>query len=183
MSIPERGWRQHVLRAVLALLIMMTPLVDRPMVPVLAAALGTLLAYDGLAARQVGWSLALVAATEAVYGMNLGVLSLAYVLTAFVLAGARRFVAFTPLVRDRDWDPVSVVRAILLGLVLAFVLSAWSLAVMRIFYGHGGLAVRFLAAYAHPVSTVLMTGAVVSVLTLLLHRIDVPFRRPITFGI
>lgn len=145
-------------------------------------ALGILLAYDGLDTHMVGWSLFLLVACEIFWGLDLGVLSLSYLGTAFVLRIAVQFMSITPVIREGGWAPISLIRGSVVGWLLALLMMACAAAVESGIYQRGSFLTLLSWTY-YPLGVVLkgtLVGVILGILAL--RRIDIPFRREIHFG-
>lgn len=161
------------MRGLIAGGVFLTPLIgDKVPGPLIAIMLGVLLAYDGLESRVVFWTFVLLMAAELSWGIGLGIVSLAYLAAALVLRMAQRFVALTPLCRERSWALMPLVRSTLTAVALAGIMVVGSAAVRSGIYRQGGTV---------PLTALNALGS--PILIILLYRIDVPFRRRISFGI
>jgi hypothetical protein len=147
-----------------------------------ALAAGALLAYEGITRPVIRWSLVLLTACELFYGMGVGILSLPFMASVILLATVGRWASITPLMRETGWSPIVLVRAALNGLILAFVMGAVQALMQSAMLGGSLLRERILANMGTAAS---IGGAYIIIFCLLviLHRIDVPFRRQIMYGI
>ena len=146
-------------------------------------AMGVLVAYYGLTYPFVSWSLGILVIAEILWGIDFGVLSLAYLGMILVLRFAEHSLAITSVARVRDWSVTTLLWGIMLAGILSVVMTFFSAVVQSLVYQQGGLGELLRAAY-HPVGSVAAFTALASAGgTIVLHRIRIPFRKPIAFGI
>ncbi len=162
-------------------LIVLWPLFGFGPVPLPFLVLGAVLAYDGVSSRLWTWTL-LLAATEVIYSVNLGVYSLAFALTAMLMAVAGHWLNLRPLSRENGWAPSLLAKAVMTAFAAACFMSALSVAVGVYVYGNGNLATRLALEFAN--GRWLALWLLVTVLAVFgLRHSDEPFRKKITFGV
>ena len=179
----SRTWRQRLLQGMLAFVVVCSPLAGNWLsLPLFALSAGILLAYEGISEHIVFRWLAVLIIVEIVSGMQLGTVSLAWVLTVLVMKVSEQFIGMTPLSRESGWQIISLVRATIVASILAGVMMSWSLIIQSMVYHQGAISLLGQAIW-HPILT---TGLMIIISSfiglMLLHRIDVPFHRAITFG-
>lgn len=179
---------QRGLRIILAVLLLMWPTmgIDLP-VSLFAIAGGVILAYEGGEHRVILPYLLMMIVAEGIYGIDSGVLSLAYLLTALVFSGFRRWTTITPLIRVDGWPLPGVLTTVVVGTVLALVMSAWSIVIGVVLYGYGAFMTRIISMLGHGdvialIALIALIAIISTLMMVTLRRIDVPFRRTITFG-
>jgi hypothetical protein len=145
-------------------------------VPVL---MGSLLAYAGTERHVLWWGTLLLLATEAAFGADLGIFSLAFLGVALMLRAVSRFVAFTPWAAQEGWAPTDGIRAMATASTLAVLMIGGAVLVGAV-YGHGAIGMR-LASELAPSRLIVVPPLCVLVLVIL-RRMDIPFRKPIRFG-
>lgn len=160
--------------AALASLVVPTVL---PAIPIM---MGALLAYDGLNRRSMAYATALLIGIELIGGLDLGVFSFAFLLTALLFAAAGRVCALSPWAGTEGWHIIDMVRTAVVAALLAALMVVGSVCVAAFGYGFGMPLERLSLAFSSSGGVALILGAVMTVG--ILRRIDVPFRRSIRFG-
>lgn len=171
------------MRWFLGLLLFLSPLFgDRIGLPLFAISMGALLAYDGVSSRSLTWPLILLIGVECVWGIDLGVLSLAYVATVLCLALAESVVAFVPYSRATDWSPVMMLRGWIAATFLSWLMSFFSILIHAWIYHQGSVGALTSATYYPWMSRLLTVALVSGGVLVILHRIRIPFRRRVVFN-
>lgn len=170
---------REVLRTLVTALFIAVPLLIPSGVPFATAALGARLAYDGPHARGAAAVGGALLVGELLFGLTPGVLALPYLGVAFLAAASGRLVALSPLAAAEGWDFRALAHALIVACVLGACVTAGSVLVGAL-YGYGLPGARMAVSF----SPAAMQGLAVASLVVLLifRRIDVPFRRPITFA-
>lgn len=168
------------MRWILTCALLLSPLAgDHIGIPLFAIAAGALMAHDGLMVRNVVGSLALMLLAELMWGIDLGTLSLAYILTALALRLVDRFVTFVPLASEPGWSLSALIRSGLYAVMLAWCMSVLGVLVEAVVYQRGEMGV--LLAYTYRPLVAMVPIATV-VLLVVLHRIQTPFHRKMIFS-
>jgi len=183
MSVVRRTWIQRLWRYTLVVVVMSWPAwnLSLPVSP-FAIIAGVLLAYEGIERGEIIGFFAVLVGTELIYGIDVGILSLAFLYTVIVGSGIRRWFAVQPLAREHGWPPGALARSVIVATALSGVMSFFSISIGVLMYRYGSFAMRLQMTVGRPASWILML-ALATLGVLVLRRIDVPFRRQITFGV
>lgn len=176
----HRTYSQRATRAVLGASAIAVGILMPTNIPVVFAILGAALAYEGPDHRSMAWIVGFLIVIELLFSLDLGILSLSYLIAALVLSLAGRLVTVTPWATVDGWSVGDALRTIAASLVAAGVMMVGSVLVGAL-YGSGMTAQR-ISVYMAPERLVPMAVAITIVL-LVLRRIDTPLRRPIRFGV
>lgn len=152
---------------VLALFLLALPLAGPGALFVVLAVIAAVTAYHGPRSNVVYGCTAILLAIELLYGLDLGILSLAYLITAFLVLAFQRVVALTPWRSFDGWRWSDALRTAG-GAVGIFIVAA-------------GVSLRGNWLALWPRDAAWIAGAIVVSLVILRRR-DVPFRRTIRFG-
>ena len=170
-----------IARTSFIVLIALWPLLGFSPVPVPLLLLGAVLAYDGVQPWIWAWTILLMS-VEMVYSVDLGMDSLAFVLTAALFAGAGHWLNLRPASQDKGWSVGGLVRASVIAIAAAALMGCFAVAISSLVYGHGDFAARLGLEFGG--GRWLVWWLVVAALALIaLKRNDEPFRKKITFGI
>jgi hypothetical protein len=153
---------------VLVLLLVALPLAGPGAFFVVLAIATTITAYHGPRSNVVYGCTALLLAIEMIYGLDLGMLSLAYLVAALLLIAFQRMIAFTPWKNADGWRLADALRTA--GVAGGMFLLAV------------GIQLRGSWSVLWPTEAAWIAGVIV-VCLIILRRFDVPFRKPIRFGI
>jgi len=154
------------------------PPVAPSLAPLTAAVLGARLAYDGPRSRGIVPVALLLLGMEVMTGTDIGIVTLPYLAAALLAAAAVRVVSFPALAAADGWDFRAGTRSLLAACMLAATITAGAVLVGGL-YGYGAVGARLEVVFA-PEAVQGMVGACAALL-LTLRRIDIPFRRPLTF--
>jgi hypothetical protein len=140
-----------------------------------------LISYDGLTRQTVyGVTTALVV-SEMIFGADVGVLSGAFLATVLLLQLTGRFVTVPAWALSSGWSVFDGVRALTVAWGTALCMIAIAVLIGATVYGNEHGAMRFTVSM---LPRVLWIAATLSGgILILLRRLDVPFRRRISFGI
>ena len=145
---------------------------------VLWALLGAVIAADG-PWRSFLPILVLVLFTELIGGLGIGALSLPFAVTVLVLAGGGRFLMLGPWPTAERWQIGPAVRAWCVAVASGMLMAVISAFVSTLLHGYG---IEVVASVLN--STIIVRMVAVTVVALVvLRRIDIPFRFPVSFGI
>lgn len=174
---------RRLIRIVLALLLFGTPLIgDRITLPIFAIAVAAVAAHDGLTSRTVSLSVAYLILVELSWGIDFGTLSLAYLTSVLILRSLEDFLSVVPLGRFRDWPPGALIRAGIAASVMTWLMTGLSVGIEAVAYSPSGVGVLLAHAFQPILPTLFWTGLASCAILILLHRIEMPFRRIILFG-
>lgn len=147
---------------------------------VIPAFVGSLLACEGIGRRPLTGLAALLVVGEASFGWDLGMLSLPTLAVAAGIGSASHVFTMAPWAGQEGWRPGDMVRSFVIACACAASLVALSVLVGAM-YGHSALAAR-LASLFEPRS-IWPIAPLCAVFLIVLRRMDIPFRKPIRFGI
>lgn len=178
----SRPLRQQAVRGLLACLVLAWPLTGIA-VPfsLFSLVAGAVLAYDGITRSSVRWSLALFIIGELFYGIGPGVLSLSFMAGVLLLAAVRRWTSIVPFAYEQGWSPIALFRAAFVGWGIAVAVGAVQVLMQSLVYGGGMIRERLLMQLGSPAGIGTAYVVMVGILTIL-HRVDIPFRRPVIYG-
>ena len=173
--------RLHIpLRIGLLILLFIAPAAGWPLAVAVIA--GAFLANEGLRNPMFLWLTGLLVLTESVWGIDIGTLSLSFIISALLFQIVHRFVTSPPLRREAGWSVAAVARAIIVTGLIALAMIGASVVVQAWLYYRGDVVV-LAAAAAYPLGATLVRITILAIFTIMvLHRADVPFRRRISFG-
>lgn len=171
-------------RWAIAILLFCTPLIGDQVPPLLVpVAAGILLAYDGLQEKTVLATILFLLLMELVWGMPWGSWSLAYIGVALVLRGLERFIALVPWAYRSGWSWSVFLQTVGIALLLVMLMTFFSYSI-RVALFHDLTWRQGMDALTGMIGThwlaLLITTGVGSVV---LARLDRPFRRRIIFGV
>jgi len=150
-------------------------------VSIFAIAAGAILVYEGLEQGPVLRFFLLLVLVELIYGLDIGILSLAYLCTAATMVVISQWINISPLMRESGWSPAALIRSLVVGVLLAATMTAFSIIVGIVLYHYQSLHMRLAVALGHlGIWWMLVAGMAIAVL--FLRRIDMPFRRRVVFG-
>lgn len=175
-----RSLRSQAVRGFLVCAIALSSLAGPGASWLLVVLAAIVLAYDGPTDAAVYGMLALLVGVELIYGIPLGVLSIAYAaaVACFVLAG--RFVSLAAWASLDGWRVGDILRTLICGLILFCIMAVVGVAVGAVFYGSGAFMLRLQMLPLPPPVWLVAVGIGVLVI---LRRADEPFRRPVIFGV
>ncbi len=164
--------------AIIALLVV--PVFGPGMIPAVVVLVCAYTAYTGPRKDIVPMLTGVLLGIELLYGADIGVLSFAYLTSAFFLIVLERFFSLIPWSIQRGWDPLDAFRTFIVTLCLLMVSRVGGIVLGHVLYGYGEFGERLLELFhgADVLPTLIMIGIVMVVL----RRINEPFRRQITFG-
>ncbi|MCC6405101.1 MAG: hypothetical protein IT405_01805 [Candidatus Yanofskybacteria bacterium] len=174
------SFRSHIVRGLLFSVAILAPLAGPGASWILVVLVATVLAYDGPTDSVVYGTLALLCGVELVYGIPLGVLSLAYAIAVVCVVLVSRFVSLTPWVSQDGWRVGDVVRTFVCALGVFSIMAVGGVGVSVLIYGSGAFILRLRTLPLPPPAWLI--GVCVAVLVLL-RRADEPFRRRVIFGV
>lgn len=177
-----RSLRQQVVRGLLACIVLIWPLTGIT-VPfsLFALVAGAVLAYEGITRSVIRWTLALFIIGELFYGVGPGVLSLPFMAGVLLLAAVRRWTSIVPFVHEPGWPLIALCRAALVGWVIAIAVGAAQALMQSVVYGGGMFRDRLFMQMGSSTRIGAAYGVMV-LLLIILHRVDIPFRRPVIYG-
>lgn len=173
--------RLRTSRLVLMALIFVAPLIAGPYASLIALSLAaTLTAYDGIRSSTVYALLTALVCLELVFGYDVGILGLSYLVAVLALMPVQRVIALTPWGVARGWHISDALRTLCVtyGLCLLMLLS--EVGIGAVLYGYAHPALR-LSIVLVPID-MLWTALGIAATLVVLRRIDEPFRRRISFG-
>ena len=143
-------------------------------------ALAVLIAYDGTNGQTTRYVSLFVVAVELLFGLDIGVLVLPYLIACVLWHGAQRVTPLNPWAQANGWHSVDIARTTASAGLLWSVMMVISVTVEAGIYGHGLFVQRISLAFgATPLWIVVLFGVCI---LMLLRRIDVPLRERIRFG-
>jgi hypothetical protein len=157
-----------------------TPLLGHGALYVVLAFLCARTVYQGLRAGIVYGTVAVLAGIELLYGLDVGVLSLAYLTATLLVTALRRFIALPPWTAQRGWRLLDAFQAVMMAYLFYWMARISGILVGYIVYGYDQPYRRFLLL-VHG-TDVGWAFLIIVVTLVLLRRIDEPFRRRIIFG-
>lgn len=183
MSIPTRIWARRSVRLALASLILLWPMIgSKASIPISALVLGALIAYEGTEDLPiVHWTIFLFV-VELLYAMDIGMLSLSFVLTVDCISSIGRWVNLRTWSHEHGWMLGSFVRTVLLALMATALISMFSVLIGSLVHGHQALSDRLnltFGLWRWSGAGLLMSA----IMVLMLRWADEPLRKRITFGI
>ncbi len=160
------------------------PLVTSPFIPVGASlallTLATVIAYDGIFRHAVWRVFLALLALELVFGMDVGMLVLPYLIGCLLWYATQRMVPLTPWSSADGWRIADGARSVLVAFALWAIMVMVSVVGEVYLYGNGMVVQRMTLAFSEvPWWGTVLCG--IGILALL-RRIDVPFRKRIQFG-
>lgn len=179
----NRIWFRRFIRLVIVLIFLAWPMLRLDLVfPMQVLILGVILAYGGADDILIAYWVLLALGVELLYGMDIGLLSLAFALTVSIFLLLGRWISLKPLSRERGWSPSSFLRTLVVSMIALNVILFMSVLVGTIFHGHTSFASRISLEMGSVSVFSLEIFFTIIVLTLL-RWADEPLRRHITFGI
>ena len=176
----DAGSSIRISRLVLMGLVVGAPLCGSGSVNFMLIIVSAVCAYDGLHGATVYGIMGALIVTELIYGMDVGVISVAYMIAVLLIASLSRIVTIAPTSSELGWHVVAGARSFIIACGFFVTTSILSVLLGGALYGYEDVALR-LRGLADPRSIVLAVCGLLLTLVVL-RRIDEPFRRRILFG-
>ena len=176
-------WSRRLIHSVLAFMLLLWPALGTGIpIPISALILGVIIAYEGTEDLPiVRWTILLVI-IELLYAMDLGLISLAFVLTVGLFALAGRWLNLRAWSREHGWALTSFIRTFLMALTAAVIISVLSVIIGSLVHGHEAFWSRLQLELGD--WSWLGFEILIAVLTIvLLRRVDEPLHKHIIFDI
>lgn len=147
---------------------------------VVSAIAASLTAYEGLRSGTVYGMLATLFAVEVLYGLDVGVLSLAYMTAVLLLSLVRRVMTVAPWVSADGWHASDALRAFFVACGIFAVMASSGVMVGHFLYGYTDSVARLQSMFVP--YNIAWAGIAIALVLIILRRADEPFRRRITFS-
>lgn len=161
-------------------LMLMAPLVGPGFLYIVLAIAASLTAYEGPRRNAVYSMFVALLFIELLYGLDVGVLSLSYLVAISLLLLMRRVVVVVPWSASDGWHAFDALRSlgVACGLLAVMVLSG--VVVGHFLYGYTDMRIHLQSLFVS--QGVAYMPIVMAAMLVILRRIDEPFRRRILFG-
>lgn len=166
---------------VVIILILIVPLAGPGSLALVLAAAAAVTAYEGLDAHTVYSLTATIVGVELLYGLDIGVLSLSYVIAVFVFMLLRRVISIPPWIASRGWRPGDALRVLAVACVMYAIMASCGVIVGHTLYGYADVRARLETVFL--ARNMFWIPIALAAILIVLRRADEPFRRHITFGI
>jgi hypothetical protein len=172
---------RKTIRLILALTVFFLPGLEGPLGSILVIiAVASALAYEGHGRLFFPRSLSFIVLIELFWAFDLGVISLPYTVAAASMTLTERFISISPLSHQEGWRLIDILRSWIFAVAISWMVILGSSVVESIFYRRGIIFERAAASLSAGYLWIVPLGCVVALV--ILRRIDVPFRRHITFN-
>lgn len=183
MNVPTRIWPRRIIRLMAGFLLISWPMIKTGvLIPVPAAVLGALIAYEGTENISViHWAIFLLF-VELIYAIDVGLLSLAFVLSLGMISFFGHWVNLQSWSHEHGWSPIGFMRALVVALTAAILISVLSVLIGSLVHGHDVFLHRFRLVFG----SWYWWGSgtfIAAIMIILLRWADEPLRKRITYGV
>ncbi len=159
---------------------LLAPLVDPRGSFWLLAVVVALVIYHGLRPGVIYAGFFVLFGVELLYGFPPAVLSLAYLLAAYVFTGMQRFISMTPWSQRDDWTLGEGFQATLLSWIFSWSAMLTSVLIGAVLYDSGMIQLRIQSLLDTSFALALFFFS--AIVLVAARRMTIPFRRAILFG-
>lgn len=150
-------------------------------VPWIVAAVVAATMYYQFHSHIVYGAIAFLVVADLIAGSDVGVLPIAYMVVVGCAMAIRHFIAFPDWSVRGGWRAVDIIQSSVVALLLTMMTEVLSVFIGNVMFSYGETAARVAVLFrVVGVAEVLLVCVFVLII---LRRIEMPFRRAITFGI